>query len=147
MSSAESPGRAVLGTVLRSAAAVLLLVVAYYQAPLDRPVDVGAGIVFLGGPGALRRPRRRRGCAIIRSPHPRLRAIRTLALGLPLLLVTSAASYCVVDTQQLDAFTEPLSRTDGLCFTMAVFATVGFGDISPATELARVRVTVQMVVN
>jgi voltage-gated potassium channel len=145
--STESPGRAALGTAVRSATAVLLLVVAYYRAPLDRPLDVGAGIVFLGTLvlfAALVVVEVR---AIIRSPRPRLRAIRTLALGLPLLLVTFAASYSIVDAQQLDAFTEPLSRTDGLYFSMTVFATVGFGDISPTTELARVLVTVQMVVD
>ena len=43
------------------------------------------------------------------------------------------------------AFTEPLSRVDTLYFVVTVFATVGFGDISPVSEVARVLVTVQMV--
>ncbi len=46
-----------------------------------------------------------------------------------------------------DSFTDPLTRTDSLYFTVTVFATVGFGDIAPVTQAARVLVTVQMVGN
>jgi hypothetical protein len=38
------------------------------------------------------------------------------------------------------------SGTDGLYFTVTVFSTVGLGDIAPVTELARVLVTIQMLV-
>ena len=44
-----------------------------------------------------------------------------------------------------NAFTQPLSRTDALYRTVTVFATVGFGDIAPVTQQARVLGTVQMV--
>jgi len=43
------------------------------------------------------------------------------------------------------AFSEPLSRTDALYFTITVFSTVGFGDITPKTDLARVATMVQML--
>ena len=43
------------------------------------------------------------------------------------------------------AFTEPLSRTDTLYFVITVFATVGFGDISPVSAAARVLASVQMI--
>jgi voltage-gated potassium channel len=140
-------GRAVLGTVLRSATAVVVLLVAYYLAPLDRQLDAasvllfGAALLVFAGLVALEV----RG--ILSSERPRLRAIRSLTVALPLLLIVFAATYVTVAEQQPGAFTEPLSRTDGLYFTMTVFATVGFGDIAPATELARVLVTVQMAVN
>src|SRR3712207_8904455 len=61
--------------------------------------------------------------------------------------VVFAATYCTISAQQPEAFSEPLNRTDGLYFTMTVFATVGFGDITPTTELTRLLVTLQMVVN
>lgn len=46
---------------------------------------------------------------------------------------------------QAQAFTEPLSKTNALYFTVTVFATVGFGDITPKTEAARVATMVQMI--
>jgi voltage-gated potassium channel Kch len=122
------------------------LVVAYYQAPLDRPLTFVSGVVFLGALvlAALVVVAEVRG--ILASPRPMLRAIRVIALGLPLLLVLFAAAYITVAGQQANAFSEPLSRTDGLYFTVTTFATVGYGDISPQTELARALVTVQMLV-
>ncbi len=42
------------------------------------------------------------------------------------------------------SFTEPMTRTDALYFTVTVFTTVGFGDISPKSETARVVLMVQM---
>ena len=139
-------GRIQLRLVLRTALAIVLLVVAYYQAPLDRPLTFASGVLFVGALvlAALVVIVEVRG--ILASPRPLLRAIRVIALGLPLLLVLFAATYITVAGQQANAFTEPLSRTDGLYFTVTTFATVGYGDISPQTELARVLVTVQMLV-
>ncbi|MGY1694678.1 MULTISPECIES: potassium channel family protein [unclassified Geodermatophilus] len=119
---------------------------AYYHAPLDRPLDWVTGAVFVASlvlfsvfvAFQLR--------SIVRSDEPRLRAIRALAVGLPLLLLAFASTYGVIAAQQPGAFTEPLDRTDGIYFTVTVFSTVGFGDIAPVSELARVLVTIQMVV-
>jgi hypothetical protein len=131
---------------LRTAAAVVLLLVAYYQAPLDRPLTFASGILFAGALllAALVVVVEVHG--ILASPTPLMRAIRVMALGLPLLLVLFAATYITVDGQQAGAFSERLSRTDGLYFTVTTFATVGYGDITPRTELARSLVTIQMLV-
>jgi voltage-gated potassium channel len=139
-------GRVQLRLVLRTALAIVLLVVAYYQAPLDRPLTFASGLLFAGALllAVIVVVAEVRG--ILASARPLLRAIRVIALGLPLLLVLFAATYITVAGQQANAFTEPLSRTDGLYFTVTTFATVGYGDISPQTELARVLVTVQMLV-
>jgi hypothetical protein len=138
--------RAQVSLALRTAAAVVLLLVAYYQAPLDRPLTYASGFLFTAALllAALVLVVEVRG--ILASPTPLMRAIRVIALGLPLLLVLFAATYITVDGQQADAFSEPLSRTDGLYFTVTTFATVGFGDIAPRTELARILVTIQMLV-
>nr|WP_246324784.1 potassium channel family protein [Petropleomorpha daqingensis] len=60
-------------------------------------------------------------------------------------LLLFAATYYVLAGSDAHAFTQPLSKVDSLYFVVTVFATVGFGDITPASELARVLVTVQMV--
>lgn len=46
-----------------------------------------------------------------------------------------------------ESFSESMSRTDALYFTMTVFSTVGFGDITPRTEPARLLTTGQMTAN
>ncbi|MEI2717593.1 MAG: ion channel [Candidatus Nanopelagicales bacterium] len=43
------------------------------------------------------------------------------------------------------SFTEPLSKTTAVYFTVTVLATVGFGDITPSTDTARLVVTSQML--
>jgi len=135
-----------VGEALRIAVAVALLLVAYYQAPLDRPLTVASALLFVGALflGGLIVAVEVRG--ILASPKPLVKAVRVLALGLPMLLVLFASTYVTVDGQQVDAFSEPLNRTDGLYFTVTTFATVGYGDITPRTELARVLVTIQMMV-
>jgi voltage-gated potassium channel len=42
---------------------------------------------------------------------------------------------------------ETLTRTDSVYFTVTIFATVGFGDISASSEAARVLVTFQMILD
>jgi voltage-gated potassium channel len=138
--------RAVAGTVLHSVLTTAVLLVVYYQAPLDRPLDGITALLFVLGLllfGVVVAYDVR---GILRSEQPRLRAIRALGVAVPLLLVVFAANYCIIAAQDSGSFTEPLSRTDSIYFTVTVFATVGFGDIAPVTELARIMVTVQMVV-
>jgi hypothetical protein len=43
--------------------------------------------------------------------------------------------------------THTLTRTDALYFTVTVFATVGFGDISATSQVARCFVTAQMILD
>jgi voltage-gated potassium channel len=141
------PGRrAIAGSLLRSGVTSVVLLVLYYRAPLDRPLSGFTGLLFLAALltfGVVIAFQLR---GILRARHPRLQAIRALAVGLPMFWVVFASTYWIVAAQQPGAFTESLNRTDGLYFTITVFATVGFGDISPVSELARVLVTVQMLV-
>jgi hypothetical protein len=131
--------------LLRSVVAVVLLVVAYYRAPLDATLGGGGWVVFgaalLGFAGCAAWQVR----AILRSDTPRLHAAQTVVVGIPLLLLLFAATYVLIATNAPDAFSEPLSRTDALYFTITVFATVGFGDITPTSEVARIVTTAQMV--
>jgi hypothetical protein len=45
------------------------------------------------------------------------------------------------------SFSQPLNHTDALYFTVTVFATVGFGDITATTAAARLVVTGQMIID
>jgi hypothetical protein len=83
--------------------------------------------------------------AVLRSRYPGLRAIEALAAAIPLFLLVFAVAYLRMADADAGAFSEPLSRTDALYFTITVFSTVGFGDITPKTDLARVATMVQML--
>ena len=49
----------------------------------------------------------------------------------PLFLLLFASTYFLMERASAASFTQPLTRTDALYFTVTVFSTVGFGDISP----------------
>ena len=138
--------RHVLVMGVRTTVALVLVIVAYYRAPLDDTLTLSTGLLFVAVLLALALALVVQVRGILASSTPLLRAVRTLVIGLPVLLVVFAATYVTIDGQQPGAFTESLNRTDGLYFTVTTFATVGYGDISPVTELARIVVTIQMVV-
>ena len=85
--------------------------------------------------------------SIIASPFPALRALEALATSVPFFVLLFASTYVVMATIAASSFSQPMSRTDALYFTVTVFATVGFGDITPKTEAARLVVTGQMIVD
>jgi voltage-gated potassium channel len=77
-----------------------------------------------------------------------LRAVEALALTAPLFLVMFASVYVVLAQDNVANFsTHELTRTDALYFTLTVFSTVGFGDITATSQSARVIVMVQMVLD
>ena len=137
--------RVVAASVLRSAASVTLLLGLYYAAPLDGPLRLGTLITFGLGLLAFAGVTAWQVRAIIRSDVPKIRAMQALATGVTLLLVLYASLYSAIAYNQPDSFTQTLSRTDGLYYTVTVFATVGFGDITPRSELARIVTTTQML--
>jgi voltage-gated potassium channel len=137
--------RVVAGVLLRAAAAVALLVVGYYLAPLDRPLDTGTLIEFLLALAVVGAVIAWEVRNILISDVPRLRAVQTVAVGVPMLLLVFASVYVQIETSQPNSFSETLSRTDALYFTVTVFSTVGFGDIAPKSELARIVTMSQML--
>lgn len=147
--STDPPVRVPRGALLLGVARALLtvvgLVVLYYLLPLDHifhtPTLLRLAVGLLGV-GLLIAWQVR---AILRARHPALRAIEAIAMSIPLFLLLFAAAYVILAGTDPGSFTEPLTRTDALYFVVTVFATVGFGDITPVTEVARVLTTLQMV--
>ena len=131
-------------SLLRALGSTIALVVLYYLLPLDEssiPVVVILAIGLAGLVLLVAFQVR----SIIKSQFPELRAVGALATSIPLFLLLFAATYFIMDRISAGAFSEPLTRTDALYFTVTVFATVGFGDITAKAEFARVVVTGQMV--
>lgn len=77
--------------------------------------------------------------------QPMLRAGVALATVLPLFLILFAWIYLTMAKADPTAFGQTFTRSSALYFTVTVFSTVGFGDIVPKTDVARLVVTVQML--
>jgi hypothetical protein len=85
---------------------------------------------------------------VSKARYPSIRAAEALAATLPLFLLLFAWAYFTMATANPANFsTHPLTRTDTLYFTVTVFSTVGFGDITAASQSARLIVTAQMLLN
>jgi hypothetical protein len=132
--------------VLRVLATTIVLVVLYYLLPIDHsknvPAVLAAGLVILVVFTSWQRR------AVIRDRYPAVRAIEAMATSLPLFVLLFAWAYLTMARNNPANFNvHPLTRTDVLYFTVTVFSTVGFGDILAVSELARVVVMAQMLLD
>lgn len=142
----EKPSRRrVLLVLARAALSVAVLVALYYALPLTTRPTRTTATLLLAGLVALIVLLVWQIRAIVRARHPGLRALEILALAIPAFLLLFAAGYFLVSQADPAEFSEPLSRTDALYFTITVFATVGFGDITPTGKGMRIVVSVQML--
>jgi len=136
--------RLILREVLRGVLTTTVLVVLYYVLPYqslngDTALRLLAGLlVFVGITVWQVR-------TIAGSRYPGLKAAQALGLVLPLYLLVFASTYYVLQRASAANFSMPLTRTDALYFTVTVFTTVGFGDIVPKSEVARIVLIVQML--
>ena len=133
--------------LLRALTTAVLMVVVYYVLPLDRMsdskvfVELAIGVALVTGVVAWQVR------TIIRSRYPAIRATQSLAVITALFLLFIASTYYTLSLDDPASFTEPLTRSDALYFTVTIFSTVGFGDISAQAETARLVVTAQMLLD
>lgn len=138
--------RRLLATVIaRSLGSVAGLVVLYYVLPYDRLGSIGAvlllalglvGIVLLLVVDVRE---------ILEARYPVLRAVEAVATLIPFFLLLFATLYYLVGRADPGSFTQHLTRTDSLYFTLTTFTTVGYGDITARTDGARIAVMFQMI--
>ncbi len=132
---------------VRVTVSIVLLLAAYYLVPTpdagthsDLPWLLVALTIF-GIIVAVQVP------AIANSKYPNLRAVEALSVTLPLFLLIFARIYLSNSLGNPASFSESLDHTKSLYFTITVFATVGFGDITPETNPMRLLVSAQMLLN
>jgi hypothetical protein len=134
-------------SMVRSGFVAGVLFVLYFTLPFDQKSPFNTGVALLIGLVAAAALIVWQARAIAHSPFPLVRAIEGLVTSFPMVVLLFATTYFVTGDRDPSTFSEPMTRIDSLYFTMTVFATVGFGDITPVAEGARVVVTVQMVVD
>ena len=140
--------RVVLQAALRVAATWVLLVAGYYYIP---PLEKhsGAGEIITLGIGVLvvtlivlDQARR-----VVHVELPGLRAAEALAVVVPIFLLLFSTLYVSLSNTSAAMFSQELDHSSALYFTITVFSTVGFGDIVPATDAARLIVSAQMIID
>ena len=78
---------------------------------------------------------------------PELRAVEALGIVVAVFLVSFSAIYLSMSHESKGAFTEDLDHVRALYFAITVFSTVGFGDITPRSDAARLIVAAQMLLD
>ncbi|MFA7266483.1 MAG: potassium channel family protein [Candidatus Nanopelagicales bacterium] len=139
--------RRVRQALLRVSFGVLVLALIYCFAPLDSEADLHPIVVLMAMLMvfvvltffSVRR--------IMNDDYPQLRAAQVAVLTVTFYLFGFAALYLSMSTLNPTYFTEPLTHVGAFYFTVTVASTVGFGDITPNDDLARIIVTAQMMVN
>jgi hypothetical protein len=139
--------RLIAVALLRSLATAVVLVALYYLLPLDRLTSVPLGVLLAIGLVVLLAVSAWQVRTIISAKYPAVRAIEALATTVPLFLLLFAAAYFVMAKTSPASFSDPLTRTDAFYFTVTIFSTVGFGDITAVSESARLVVTAQMILD
>ena len=137
--------RLIIGAVLRGLVVTTALVVLYYLLPLDRPLDTSTAVRLVIGLLVFTGLTVWQVRTVAGARYPGLRAAEALGFILPLYLLIFASTYFLMQRASAANFTQPLTRTDALYFSVTVFTTVGFGDITAKSETARVVLIIQML--
>ena len=82
---------------------------------------------------------------ILNSEIPQLRAAETLIISLAFFLCFYASVYLEISNHNPQTFNQVLTHSSALYFTIVTFGTVGYGDISANTDLARLLISAQII--
>lgn len=139
-------GASGLWVLARSVAGVVLVLTAYYTLPVELHKDadvvkaIGFGVCVLGLAGLI---------LYLISAHP-VGGVPARAEGLLYAAMVSVVFFATVYVRLADQpaqFEGLVTRTDGLYFTLVTAATVGYGDVHPVGQGARVAVMVNIAFN
>jgi voltage-gated potassium channel len=84
---------------------------------------------------------------VLHAELPELRAAVSLAVLIPGFLLLFSTLYLSLSKTSASSFSEKLDHSSALYFAITVFSTVGFGDIVPKTDSARLVVSAQMLMD
>lgn len=144
---ARIPPRVIARAVVRVTVALAAMLALYAFLPLSRSSTASSALLVAGfsavlifGVVFLRQVRR-----ITRSPYPLVAGAEAMVFILAAFVVGFALIYVTLATADPEAFSQPLNRVAAIYFAITVLATVGFGDIAPVDDVARIVVSVQML--
>jgi voltage-gated potassium channel len=133
--------------VIRTSLSVAMLLLIYALLPAERTTTTDAlgrlvaAVVFVALVIALQVH------AIRSANHPVLRAIEAAINAICVFIIVFALCYLGLAQSNPANFSEPLNHISAFYYTVTILATVGFGDISAKSDVARLVVTVQMLLD
>lgn len=142
--------RALLVSAVTVAVAWAIFVAVYSQIPVNQETAAGALIRLVVGILVVAFVLLRQTNRILKAELPELRAAEALAFVFPIFILLFSIIYLSLSHSSPllhPAFSEQLDHTRALYFTITVFSTVGFGDIVPRTDPARIIVSAQMLLD
>ena len=139
------PRRILVAALLRASLSALLVVTIYFLIPLDHLSEARSIVEFVLGVLLVVTVLAIQLRKVVRSPYPLIRTVEALATTGPLFVIVFAATHSAIGSAQPASYTQPMTRLDALYFTVTTFATVGYGDISPVSQAARLVALLQMV--
>jgi hypothetical protein len=134
-------------SILRLSVFAALIVVLYFIFPLTRTAPERSVVVFVGALVLVGILWVAQILSTLQAPYPNLRALESLGTSIPLFLVLFAATHYLIEYRHTGSYSQPMTRLDSLYLSTTMFTTVGFGDITPVSELARLVTLIQMVGN
>jgi voltage-gated potassium channel Kch len=129
------------------AATITAAFVIYALMPGTRIVTTATVIVFVLTVGAFAGLIAVEIRSVLRATYPALRALEVIAIIFPIFVVVFAITYLSMSQANEHTFNLPLDHLKALYFTVVTFATVGYGDIVPETDGARLVVTIQIILD
>jgi hypothetical protein len=139
--------REVARTSVSVALSWAVLLVVYYVASFPGNSTLSAAVLLVVGVVLFGISVSRQLRMVVGADFPQLRALQALGMIVMLFLVVFASVYLALEADSPDSFSRPLNHTRALYFAITVFSTVGFGDITPETDPARIIVAIQMLLD
>jgi voltage-gated potassium channel len=139
--------REVISTVVAMAVTWVLLVGIYYLIPATERTSGGSLVRFVLGIAAFAVVVAWQMRRVVEADVPGLRAVRALGAIVPVFLLVFAGVYLSLSHASTTHFSEPLDHSGALYLVVTIFSTVGFGDITPEGDVARLVVSAQMLLD
>jgi hypothetical protein len=144
---AKTKRRLIVHSALRITRTTIVLLVAYFLIPVTGLGRRSAIVALTLGAAAFLVTMSWQINKIVAADYPQLRAAESVGAALPIVVVVFAIVYESISNANATSFSQPLDHVAGLYFTVTVLSTVGFGDIVPNSDAARLVVAGQMVLD
>jgi len=137
--------RLIIAGIVRVLGVIATTLVVYFLVPVEGEGARATAVFACLGIATILAVFARQISRVSRARRPVLAAVEALVLVFVLFLCLFALLYVSMSVNDPEAFTQSVDKVAGIYFTTTVLTTVGFGDISPISNIARIMVTVQMV--